>query len=244
MNDSQPSSVPDPVRNEATAPPIAVMSPVSAIEAILRNPRALLVSLAKEGGGKILILLAATAVGCSLVYGLVIGTFSGGTQLWAAPAKVCGGLGLSALICMPSLFIFCWLSGARFQPLQIVGLIAGLVSIMTVLLIGFAPVAWIFSQSTESVVSMGALHLTFWSLSIYFGMRFLFIAFDELKIRTSAGVNIWIVMFLLVMLQMTTALRPIIGTSATLLPGEKKFFVNHWMDSIAGEKSPRQRVQP
>ncbi len=30
--------------------------------------------------------------------------------------------------------------------------------------------------------------------------------------------------------QMTTALRPILGTSETLLPKEKKFFAAHWSD--------------
>jgi len=43
---------------------------------------------------------------------------------------------------------------------------------MTVLLIGFAPVAWLFSQSTESLLLMGALHLVFWLIATYFGLRF------------------------------------------------------------------------
>jgi hypothetical protein len=38
------------------------------------------------------------------------------------------------------------------------------------------------------------------------------------------------------MLQMTTALRPIVGTADTYLPKEKKFFVTHWIDSLKAQK--------
>jgi hypothetical protein len=40
------------------------------------------------------------------------------------------------------------------------------------------------------------------------------------------------VIFLLVMVQMTTALRPLIGTADTLLPTEKRFFLGHWGECI------------
>jgi hypothetical protein len=37
---------------------------------------------------------------------------------------------------------------------------------------------------------------------------------------------------------MTTALRPIIGKADTLLPTEKKFFLQHWGDSMRGDDVP------
>jgi hypothetical protein len=33
-------------------------------------------------------------------------------------------------------------------------------------------------------------------------------------------------------LQMTTALRPIVGRAETPLPTEKKFFLSHWADNL------------
>ena len=44
------------------------------------------------------------------------------------------------------------------------------------------------------------------------------------------------VIFLLVSLQMTAALRPLIvpGTADHLLPTAKKFFVTHWFDCLDG----------
>jgi hypothetical protein len=47
--------------------------------------------------------------------------------------------------------------------------------------------------------------------------------------------RIWCFMFLLVTLQMSCALRPLIGTADTFFPGEKKFFLQHWADSINAE---------
>ena len=39
-------------------------------------------------------------------------------------------------------------------------------------------------------------------------------------------------LFVLVLLQMTAALRPILGTADAFLPTKKKFFVSHWTDSL------------
>jgi hypothetical protein len=107
--------------------------------------------------------------------------------------------------------------------------------LMTVLLIGFAPVAWLFSQSTESVISMGALHLVFWAVATLFGLRFLLAGFAHSQARSSAGIATWTILFLLVMLQMTAALRPLVGTADTFFPREKKFFLSHWGDCLKGE---------
>src|SRR5204863_2732294 len=103
----------------------------------------------------------------------------------------------------------------------------------TILLIGFAPVAWLFSTSTESVLWMGVLHLVFWFISVFFGLRFLQAGFSHSQARSSAGLNTWIIVFVLVVLQMTTALRPIIGTSKDFLPRQKKFFLAHWGDNLS-----------
>jgi len=45
----------------------------------------------------------------------------------------------------------------------------------------------------------------------------------------------WSLIFILVGLQMTTTLRPIIGHSDQFLPREKKFFLTHWLDSLGGK---------
>jgi len=82
-----------------------ITSLVGAIDAILRQPRRVMYQLRQPGAGRLTLAMLFAAIGCSLVYGLVVGTFSMGTQLWAAPAKIASGLVISALICLPSLYI-------------------------------------------------------------------------------------------------------------------------------------------
>jgi hypothetical protein len=203
-----------------------------AIEALLRQPRRLLFQLRQPGAGKLIAAMIAVAIFCSLIYGLVAGTFSGGMQLWAAPIKIAGGLLISAAICLPSLYIFACLSGSQARLAEICGLLTGLLMLMTILLIGFAPVAWIFSQSTESTAWMGILHLSFWLVATLFAVRFMKHGFSYTNAKSQAGLNVWIIIFLLVALQMTTALRPIIGKSDTFFPDKKQFFLTHWVDCL------------
>jgi len=245
MNDSrtpplipQPAPAGVPAAQGAPAPPVADpedLAPIpnvfAAIESILRQPRRVMFQLRQPGSARLIAAMLFTSVVCSLIYGVIVGTFSGGVQFWAAPVKVAAGLLISALICLPSLYIFACLSGSQARLFEVVGLVAGLLLLMTVLLIGFAPVAWVFSQSTESVAAMGALHVAFWFISTCFGIRFLNAGFAQ-QSRSGDGLKVWTVIFLLVMAQMTAALRPIVGTADTFLPTEKKFFVTHWLDTL------------
>ena len=243
MNDpNTPSLIPQAAlvgaaANSPTLPPpetnpdeqVPIPDVVSAVESILRQPRRVLYQLRQPGSVRLIAAMIVVAVVCSLIYGVVVGTFSGGTQFWAAPLKVAAGLLLSALICLPSLYIFACLSGSPARLVEVAGLVAGLAMLMTILLIGFAPVAWVFSQSTGSIVAMGALHLAFWLISTWFGLRFLNAGFRAHADRTG-GIRVWMIIFILVMLQMTTAVRPLIGQADTFLPTEKKFFVTHWLE--------------
>lgn len=168
-------------------------------------------------------------------YGFIAGTFSGGTQLWAAPLKIAGGLVFAGLICLPSLYVFACLSGSTARFVDAAGMVAGLMALMTLLLVSFAPVAWVFSQSTESVASIGTLHLFFGLIATYFGARFLYRGMSRLGARGEGAFFLWICLFIFVVLQMTTALRPIIGTAPTLLPTEKRSFLKHWAEQLRAE---------
>lgn len=244
MNENTPPVLPPATPVAPPFPPLGqgagdtdpIPNLMAAVESVLRQPRRVFFHLRQSGAGRIVLALFGLSVVCSLAYGLVIGSFSMGVQLLWAPAKVAGGLVFSALICLPSLYIFACLSGSQARLLEIVGLLAGMLALSMVLLIGFAPVAWLFSQSTRSVCWMGSLHLLFWLVATCFGLKFLYDGFAHSRPTSTAGLSTWMVIFVLVVLQMTTALRPILGKADTLLPQEKKFFVTHWLDCArAGE---------
>jgi len=225
----------DPAERESIPNVIVV------IEALLRQPRRVMFHLRQPAAGKLVGSMLWVAIVCSLIYGVVVGSFSGHEQWWAAPVKVSVGLLISTLICLPSLYIFACLSGSQARLAEMLGLVAGFLMLMTILLIGFAPVAWLFSQSTQSLPWMGALHLLFWLIATFFGVRFLSSAFAHSNARSSAGLHTWVVIFMLVALQMSTAMRPIIDRSETFLPAEKKFFVSHWFDCFEKSDTSRSR---
>ena len=77
-----------------------------------------------------------------------------------------------------------------------------------------------------------------------FALRFL-----KSVIFTTGGTQkgplaIWSAVFLLVTLQMTTSLRPILGRSEVLLTQEKKFFLEHWGDTFATSLTPETTPTP
>lgn len=222
MNDYQPM-------DRGTGPWVAT-------ESLLKHPQRVMYQMHQEDPRRLIASLAAISVGCLLVYGLIVGTFSGGEQLWMAPVKITLGMFASALICLPSLFIFACLSGEDARISEICGLLFASVALSAVLLIGFAPVAWIFSASTNSMVFMGFLHLAIWTIGTYFGLQLLYRALDRNRGSNPGHLRVWGVIFILVALQMTTALRPILGTADTVLPKEKKFFLAHWSDCMGQKK--------
>jgi hypothetical protein len=82
---------------------------------------------------------------------------------------------------------------------------------------------------------MGALHFLFWLIACVFGLRFLRAGFLHAQARHRFGLATWMAIFMLVMVQMTTTLRPLIGTSDSFLPKEKKFFLTHWADVMKAQ---------
>lgn len=222
---------PSAPQSEPTLDP-AEIAPVQGIagtlDALLRRPRGVLHHIHGEGGMKLIVPLLIVAVVAAALYGLVVGTFSGGAQLWAAPAKITLGLLFCGGICLPSLYVFACLAGTQARLRDVVGMVAGLLALTTLLLFSFAPVAWVFSQSTESAVGMATMHIIFWAVATYFGTRFVHAGMRRLGSRSEAIFQCWAAIFIFVCLQMMTAVRPIVGTADSLLPKEKKFFLNYW----------------
>ena len=230
-----PPNLPDPTNedhleseNPKQGAPSEITNFASAIEALLRSPLNLLQALPEKR--QLIFPLVLLALFSAGILGLVFGTYSGGNQLWAAPLKVGGGLLLAALICFPSLYVFSCLANS---PLKLNGIAAAylcFLALLGLLLIAFAPILWIFTQSSNSLPFVGFLALVVWLLSFLLATGLL----RKLtkRARTSWQVHLWLLIFLTVTLQMSTALRPILGTSQNFLPQEKKFFLTHWLENI------------
>ena len=224
-----PSPIPPPLTNELPLP--HTLDFKTLFEALLRRPHALVVRLAEPGHGATA-KFAGMAVVSILLFGLVLGCFAKHEQLWAAPVKITLGLVFSGLICFPSLYIFATLAGARVSVSQLAACLAGALALAGLLLLGFAPAIWIFAESTDSLGFMGALGIGSWLIAVVFALRFLKAVIWMTGGTQRGPLFIWSIVFLLVTLQMTTSLRPILGRAPTLLTQEKKFFIQHWFNTM------------
>ena len=216
-------------------------NPISVLENLLKFPGRVVHELHQRRAAILTAWLLIFGIIGVAIYGIVVGAQSGGPQLWIAPAKLGLGTLLSVLICLPSLYIFACLSGIDAQLRTVGGALFAAVCLASILLIGFAPVAWIFSQSTDSVVFMGTLHLLFWLIGIRFGLRLIDASGRFLGATSKGHLRIWSVIFILVCFQMTTTLRPIIAPSKTFLPTEKKFFLTNWFETINGSATAQKK---
>jgi hypothetical protein len=218
-------------------------SPILMIEALLKYPGRIIHELQHNWRIELSSWLLVLALLGMALYGVVVGSFSGGPQMWIAPAKLALGTLLSVLICLPSLYIFVCLGGIEARLRTVSGVLFAAVGLGALLLIGFAPVAWIFSQSTDSVAFMGALHLVLWAIGISFGLRLIEAMGRLLTGSARSHLKLWGVIFVVVCLQMTTTLRPIIAPSKTFFPTEKKFFLANWFDSLNGPAAEKKKTE-
>ena len=231
MRPTTPDPRPDPFA------PMEGQGFVSTFEHLLKKPGSVVHRLSQPGAGRILVHLATATAICFIVFGLLLGTFRLGDQLWASPVKIMAGIFFSGLLCLPSLYIFSCLNGltARFET--VAGTLLGIMSLIGLLLLGFSPVVWIFAQSTDSAIFMGGIVLVFWVVSFAVGITLLSKLAAFLGTRRIGYLRVWMCIFLVVTIQVSTSLRPIFAPQEGdfILPAEKKFFLSHWADEIKRE---------
>ena len=210
---------------------------VNIIDHLLKRPGRIVHAFANGTGG-VARVLACSSLVCLAIFGLLLGTYSGGVQVWAGPLKVTAGMLVAVLICLPSLYVFSALSGMNGRPGYIVGVLVAAIALCGLLLLGFAPVLWVFSQSTDYTPFVGFLALACWLISLGFGLQILLAAAAVQGSQSPGYIKIWMSIFVVVTLQMSTSMRPIIGRADTLLPAEKRFFLQHWAEQLGGGSSP------
>ena len=157
------------------------------MEALLKHPGSTIFEFTEGTRSRVLArsLLIVILAGLAL-FGVAAVDFTHGIQWWAAPLKLIGGLFLSALLCLPSLYIFSCLSGLEIRFKTSLGLLLAALALSGLLLAGFTPVVWVFSQSSDSLPFMGAIMIVIWGISLFFGLKFLSTAAASTPTRPAA----------------------------------------------------------
>jgi len=228
-----------------TPPPLPGSEPVvveNPLAALLKAPAQLAGIMARnEGLFRTGLLFMLCALVFHAVFGFAIGLFSGwGIGLMAA-VKAPMIAFFALLLCFPSLYVFSSVNGVPLTLSQTFMLGSSCLAMIGLLLIGLAPVAWLFAVSTESLPFMVLLVTAIWFVSLSFSIRFV----NKLKtgtlIRRTGGIGVWFVILALVTLQMTTCLRPLLGKpdpARGWFTSEKKFFLSHYGSTLDEPASP------
>lgn len=231
QGESARGALPRPAPPPGDAPP-RPMSPDAVLDPLLRDPTGLLRRFDGAGAARCFGFLVLLALGGHLVYGLVMGSFAGGMQWWAVPLKLLLGLACCAVICFPSLYILVCLSGAHAGPSQVAGMLAAVLALGAVFLAGAAPIAWVFSQSSNMVAFTGFVHLAAWLMSIVAAARVLTRGLRHWRARSSNWAAVWLLIFVVTGLQMATVLRPLVGPATGILEPGRRFFLQNWVETV------------
>ncbi|MBM4148476.1 MAG: hypothetical protein FJ224_05480 [Lentisphaerae bacterium] len=169
------------------------------------------------------------AILCHAVFGLALGAF-GGMEVAAMGAVKAPLIAVfSLLLCLPSLYVFSSVTGAPISVPQALCFGSSCAAMLGLILVGLAPVVWLFSVSTNSAAFMTVLTLALWCVALSFAGRYAGRLKGTPLFQRQSGIKLWLLILTVVVFQMTTCLRPMLAKSQTgLWAGEKKFFLSHF----------------
>ena len=175
--------------------------------------------------------LVSGAIVCCVLYGAGAGFFAGGAQVGIAAVKAPLIVTASALLCLPSLYVFGLLAGAPLTRARLVVTVAGFFGMLALVLVGLLPIEWLFSVSTASLAFVVWLHLALWSIAVIFGARFLRAALPEVSLGARL---LWLALFCVVSFQVATFMRPTLRRQPhqPLIEHGKIFFLDHFREAL------------
>jgi hypothetical protein len=204
------------------------------VTALLKTPH--LVSDVISGQKDIIkpaLVLLATALVCHAVFGLAIGLFAGWPVAAMDMIKVPLVAVCALFICFPSLYVFSCVAGSPLTLSQAFGLGCSCLAMVGLLLVGLAPITWLFAVSTDSVPFIVVLTFFTWFIAILFSIRYV----HKLKVnpifQEQIGIKLWLMILTIVTLQMATCMRPMLEKPESgWWTGEKQFFLAHFVSSF------------
>jgi hypothetical protein len=169
-------------------------------------------------GKKIFSLLICSSIFLA-IYGLIIGSFQGWEQMLSSSLKLPALYLLTLIICLPTLYFFDIICGSKFSFLQYVALLLASLSMMSVMLFGFAPICLFFRISSNDYSFFQLLNIVIFSFTGIVGINFFYhatlvIPFQDNQIPKNRKniIQGWLVLFGFVGTQLAWTLRPFFGT--------------------------------
>lgn len=202
------------------------------VGAVLKAQGAVIRDVQRERNlGRYIANLFAAALLFSAAYGAILGLYEPGRQtLFAAlklPIVVLG----TAFLCTPTFYVFNSILGSRLTLAQTLVVVLLLVAAATLILVAFAPIAWLFTATTGGPVFLRILHLAVFTIAILFGAhvlrvtrKYLFYLNLSYTPIHPGFVRVWFLIVLVVAFQMAWYFRPLVE-AGPFHSGERGLFL-------------------
>ncbi len=178
-------------------------------------------------------ILFAVAVACHVVFGLAIGLFAGWPVAIMDAVKAPLVAVCSLLLCFPSLYVFACVAGSPLTLAQTLALGCSCLAMVGLILVGLAPVGWLFAVSTDSVPFIVILALILWLVAVMFAARYVGKLRAHTLFQRQGGIKLWFLILVVVTLQMTTCMRPMLAKPTTgWWTTQKQFFLSHFGSTL------------
>lgn len=173
------------------------------------------------------------------VYGAIIGTFHSPLQSLSSAIKLPALYLITLLVCLPTLYIFNVLFGSKQSIAQHFTYLLTAVSVIAILLCGFAPVTLFFLITVNDYNFFLLLNVFIFALTGILGVSFLYQTMRPLvdsepgsgtKVRTNI-LRFWLCLYGFVGSQLGWTLRPFFGSPGQFelfRPREGSFFSGVW----------------
>ena len=173
------------------------------------------------------------------LYGAIIGAFHSPVQVLSSAIKLPTLYLITLIVCLPTLYIFNALFGSKKTLLQHMAYLLAAISVISILLCGFAPVTLFFLITVNDYSFFLLMNVVIFGLTGILGVSFLYqvmrpVADDDslqtVKIRTTI-LRFWLGLYGFVGSQLGWTLRPFFGSPGEFVlfrDREGTFFTGVW----------------
>ncbi len=170
------------------------------------------------------------------IYGAVIGSFGGGLQMLVSTIKLPALYLLTMVMCLPTLYFFDIIAGSKRSFGQYLALLLCSMSIISVLLFGFAPITLFFRLSINNYRFFILINVIILAITGLVGINFFYksmIGFIKEKFSDNKQrilvLKSWLFLYALVGSQLGWTLRPFFGNPeqgfSLFRPIESNFYI-------------------
>jgi hypothetical protein len=173
------------------------------------------------------------------IYGAIIGSFGSWMQMFSSAIKLPALYLLTMVICLPTLFFFDVIAGSPCSFGQYLAWLLSSLSLISVMLLGFAPIALFFLISTYDYNFFLLLNIIIFTITGIIGVNFFYQSMISIPNkspeasqpfkRRNTVIKAWLFLYAFVGSQLGWTLRPFFGdpnqSFALFRPVESNFYI-------------------